>query len=241
MKRLLRLDWDVVAGIVAALAAIVLHLLHVVSVDVLLAIALVLLALLLFRDLRREAHDEQVAADVRASRERVERIGQAIEPPEAVLVGPRRLGAESLRFVEAAEGRMVWFNMCFAMFRSQEVFDLMMRPAIENPRVESIQFISGEGERERWDRWMAPRIRECRGADKVLEPRWSDLPETVSFLLADFAPAGKTEALLSFWGEPFMSRSRGADIPRFTFRIASHSDLIAQFIEMERQHRRPGA
>ena len=54
-----RYDWDAVAGIVAASAARVLHLLHVIETDVLLTIALVLLALLLFRDLRREAQDEE--------------------------------------------------------------------------------------------------------------------------------------------------------------------------------------
>ena len=240
MKRLLRLDWDVVAGILAALAAIVLHLLHIVAVDVLLTITLVLLALLLLRDLRRESHDERVAATVRETRAEVGELRRAIEPAEAILIGPRRLQAESRRFAEGAHGRMVWFNMCFAMFRSQEVFDLMLRPAIENARVESIQFISGHGERDRWDRYLAPKIAECPGAAKVLPPRWRGLPETVSFILAEFEPNGATEALLSFWGEPFMARSHGAQVPRYTFRILGHSDLIAQFVELERHHRSGG-
>jgi hypothetical protein len=51
---LLKLDWDAVAGIIAASLALVLHLLHVISVDVLIAIAVVLIALLLIRTLRRE-------------------------------------------------------------------------------------------------------------------------------------------------------------------------------------------
>ena len=71
MKRLLRLDWDIVAGILAAIAAIVLHLLHIVGVDVPLTITLVLLALLLFRDLRREGQDERVAATPRETRAEV--------------------------------------------------------------------------------------------------------------------------------------------------------------------------
>ena len=240
MKRLLRLDWDIVAGILAAIAAIVLHLLHIVAVDVLLTITLVLLALLLFRDLRREGQDERVAATIRETRAEVGELRRAQAAPEAILIGPRLLQSESRRFAEAAHGRMVWFNMCFAMFRSQEVFDLMLRPAIENPRVESIEFISGHGERERWDRFMVPKIKACRGAAKVAEPRWRELPETISFILADFEPGGETEALLSFWGEPFMSRAHGAQVPRYTFRIAGHSDLIAQFVEMERHHRRGG-
>jgi hypothetical protein len=57
LRKLLQLDWDIIAGITAAVLAIVLHLLHIVEHDVLLTIVLVLLALLLFRDLRRESHD----------------------------------------------------------------------------------------------------------------------------------------------------------------------------------------
>ena len=132
---------------------------------------------------------------------------------------------------------MVWFNVCFTMFKSQDVFDLMLRPAIENPLVDSIQFISNEGERELWDKYMLPKIQACTGRDKVAEPRWRPLPETVSFILADIEPRGTTEALLSFWGEPFMSRSTGKQVPRYIFRVQGHSDLVAQLVELERQHR----
>lgn len=55
-----RYDWDAVAGIVAAAAGLILHLLHVVQPDILLAITLVLVALLLLRQLRREERDERV-------------------------------------------------------------------------------------------------------------------------------------------------------------------------------------
>ena len=48
LNKLLRFDWDIIAGITAAVIAIVLHLLHVVEVDVLFTLILVLLALLLF-------------------------------------------------------------------------------------------------------------------------------------------------------------------------------------------------
>ena len=69
------------------------------------------------------------------------------------------------------------------------------------------------------------------------EPVWRQLPETLSFILADMLPGGATEALLSFWGEPFMGRSTGQQAPRYIFRIQKHSDLIARFVELERQYR----
>jgi hypothetical protein len=213
------------------------HLLHIVEVDVLLTIVLVLLALLLFRDLRRESHDDHLAEAVQQTKASVQEVQRSLEPPDALLVGPRHLRAESRRFSETARGEMVWFNVCFMMFKRQEVFDLMLRPAIENPLVDSIQFISNEGERELWDSYMLPKIRECAGSDKVSGPRWRQLPETISFILADIEPSGMTEALLSFWGEPFMSRATGKQVPRYIFRVQGHADLVARLVELEREHR----
>jgi len=52
-----RYDWDAVAGIAAAVVALILHLLHVVQLDILLTITLVLVALLLLRQLRHRSPD----------------------------------------------------------------------------------------------------------------------------------------------------------------------------------------
>jgi hypothetical protein len=237
MKQLLRVDWDVIAGISAAVLAIVLHLLHLVEADVVFTVVLVLLALLLFRDLRREGQDDRLSEIVQQMKGAVEEIRQSTEPPDATLIGPRHLRAESRRFSETARGDMLWYNVCFLMFKSQDVFDLMLKPAIENATISSIQFIANESERPLWDEHMLPKIRRCAGCDKVREPRWARLPETVSFILADVREGGSTEALLSFWGEPFMARTTGHQVPRYIFHIQSHSELIPRLIEIERQHR----
>jgi hypothetical protein len=237
MNRLLRIDWDIIAGIAAAIVAIVLHLLHIVQVDVLFTIVLVLLALLLLRDLRRESHDEQLGAAVEQISSSLRDVQLSLQPPEAVLIGPRHPRTESRRFTESAHGEMVWFNVCFLMFQSQETFDLLLRPAIENPQVTSIRFVSDAGEQPLWERHMQPRISQCTGRGKVLPPQWRNLPQTVSFILADTRPGGTTEALVSFWGEPFMARTTGRQVPRFIFHVRSQSDLIAQLVELERGHR----
>ena len=54
IKRFLILEWEAIAGILAAVAAIVMHFLHLVEPDVLLTISVVLIAVLFIRDLRRE-------------------------------------------------------------------------------------------------------------------------------------------------------------------------------------------
>ncbi len=54
LKRLISVDWDAIAGVLAAVIALILHLLHVVQPGILRTIVLMILALLLIRDLRRE-------------------------------------------------------------------------------------------------------------------------------------------------------------------------------------------
>jgi hypothetical protein len=237
MKRMLRFDWDVLAGIIAAVVALVLHLLHIAEVEIVLAIVLAILALLLVRDLRSEGRAERLAEAVEQTNAAVEDVQLSLKPPEAILIGPRLLRSESERFAKAASGEMIWFNVCFLMFKPQELFDVLVRPAIENSLVTSIEFVSDEKEKELWENEVLPKIKQCPGHQKVREPRWSKLPETVSFILADIHPTGKAEALLSFWGEPFMARTTDKNVPRYIFRVQAHSDLVARLVELARQQR----
>ncbi len=163
-------------------------------------------------------------------------LRSGLQRPDAVLIGPRNLRAESRRFTQAAHGDMVWFNVCFLMFRRQEVFDALLRPAIESSVVTSVQFVSDEGEKALWETELLPKIRGCAGC----EPIWRKLPQSVSFILADIERPGATQALLSFWGEPFMARTTETSVPRYIFRVLAHSELLPRLIELERQHRMGG-
>ncbi len=238
-KRLLRLEWDAIAGVVAAVAAIVLELLHVAEPAVLVTIAVAMLGLILVRDLRREPREERLAEAVRRVEDDLHRLQSALVPPDAILIGPGRLRGESERFASQARGEMTYFNVCLLMFRPQSLFDKLLRPAVENGAVGSIQFVLDEGERENWAVHVAPKVAACTGAAKVREPRWCTLRESVSFILADTAE-GMPEALLSFWGEPFMARTTDLQVPRYIFRVQRHSELIARLSELERQYRMGG-
>lgn len=236
-RRLRHLDWEAVAGIVAAVSALVLHLLHIVDVDVLLIIIMVLLALLLVRDLHQENREERLSQLAEQTSEAVTKLESALASPSPILVGPRQLRDYSERFAREARGEMVWFNVCLLMFRPQALFDTLLRPAIENPGVTRIRFVLDHGERERWETEVLPKAAACPGHEKLLEPRWVQLDESVSFVLADIGEDGQTEAQLSFWGEPFMARSASQDIPRYMFHVQSYSDLIPRLIELERSYR----
>jgi hypothetical protein len=132
---------------------------------------------------------------------------------------------------------MQWFNVCLMMFKPQALFDALLRPAIENPRVTSIQFTLDEKERSHWKEFVLPKIAACRGGEKVREPLWCALQESVSFIMSETGPEGRAEALLSFWGEPFMARSTTHDVPRYLFHVQSHSELVTRLGELERSYR----
>jgi hypothetical protein len=222
---------------VAAAAALILHLLHVVQPDVLLTITLVLVALLLLRQLRHEEREERVEDMAGRTEQMIVKLHDVLKAPEVVLVGPRHLRTASETFARQARGDMVWFNVCLMMFRPQELFDCLLRPAVENPQVTRIQFVLDEGERANWRDHVVPKLAACRGREKVAEPRWCSLHESVSFVMADREADGEAEAQLSFWGEPFMARATGRDVPRYIFHVQAHSELVPRLVELARSYR----
>lgn len=239
MERLRRLDLEAVAGLVAAVVALVLHLLHIADEATLLAIVLVILALLLLRDMRREDREERETRTIEQAMTAIADIRAATVPPDTVLIGPSALREASTQFAHRARGEMVWFNVCLSMFEPQALFDALLRPAVENPRVSAIRFILDHSERERWQSTVVPKLEACTGTASVAEPVWRDLDESVSCILAE-KDAG-VEALLSFWGEPFMARGRGRNVPRYIFHVQRHSELIGRLRELERGYRLDGA
>jgi hypothetical protein len=237
IRRFLSLDWDAIAGIVAAVIALVMHFLHLIEEEVLLMIAVVLLALLFIRDLRRERSSERMEHNLTQAEAAITQIQTFLRPPDAVLIGPQQLRTESERFARQAQGDMVWFHVCLLMFKPQALFDTLLRPAIDNPMVTSIQFVLDASQQELWETEVVPKLNACQGKAKVQEPCWRAITENVSLILADTAPSGTTECLLSFWGEPFMSEVTGRHIPRYIFHVQSHSELIVRFVELVRGYR----
>ena len=143
-KMLLQYDWDVIAGVLAAVVALVLHFLHIAESEVVLSIILVLLALLLLRDLRAESRSHGLAEELERVSALLLEVQQSLVPPDALLIGPQRLLQEFERYAVDAQGELTWYNVCCLMFKRQEVFDATLRMAIDNPHVTSIQLICDE-------------------------------------------------------------------------------------------------
>jgi hypothetical protein len=232
-----RFEWDAVAGIIAAVAALTLHLLHVVQTDVVLTITLVLVAILLLRQLRSEERAERIELASERNGQLLGRLQDSLKTPEVVLVGPRDLRTSSERFARQARGNMIYFNVCLLMFRPQELFDCLLRPAVDNPQVRQIQFVLDEGARDQWREYVVPKLAACQDHSKVLEPRWCAMNENLSFILADVENDGRVEAQFSFWGEPFMARTAGREVPRYIFHVQAHSELVTRLVELDRNYR----
>ena len=233
-KRLLKQDWEVVAILLASVIALILHFLHFIEIDVLMAIAIVLMAFLLIRDIKRESQAEHFASVENQIENKLINIQSSLTIPEVTLIGPSQLQAESIRFAKRGHGEVIFFNICLRMYQTQQVFDIMLRPYIENTSITSVQFLLNPKEKERWNTNILPKVTIFAGHKKVKEPVWCDLEENISFILAETETEGNAEALVSFWGEPFMSRSAEANVPRYVLYVEEKSELITSLKERER-------
>lgn len=236
-NRFLSYDWDAIAGVLAAVAALILHMLHLVDDQVILPIVLVLMALLFINFMRHERNNERTAGQVEQIQRMTAKIKSSLTIPDVVLVGPRQLRKTNEQFARGMRGEAILFNVCLSMYRTHMLFDLLLRPAIENAQVTSIHFVLDESQKELWETEILPKITACSDGSKVREPHWCNLSKNLSFILADTQPDGATEALLSFWGEPFMAQSTERNVPRYIFHIQAHSELLPHLVELERNCR----
>lgn len=95
IKKLLRVEWDAVAGILAAVVAIILHFLHVVDEHVILPIVLALMALLFINFMRHTRNNELTAEQVERTGHILGDIQSALKVPDVILIGPRHLRSKN--------------------------------------------------------------------------------------------------------------------------------------------------
>jgi hypothetical protein len=233
-------EWEAIAGLIAAVTAIVLHFLHLTDINILRVITLVLVALLFLHDLRSEERWNSMEEASKLSVRLLEEIKETTHPAEIDLIGPARLRQATVQFAERAQGEVVWFNACPQMFESQEICDLMFRPFLANPHVTGFRLILDKSQREHWHARVGATLASYKGRGIVMPPTWADLDSGVSFVLAETDTIdGKGEALVSFWGEPFMAVHHDRRIPGTIIHVREHSELIGRFREVERSSRMP--
>lgn len=225
---------DMVAIIIASLAAIVLHYLHLIPEEYLISFVLVLLAIHTAQEVIR---GEEVRNDVRAMGNLI-----ATPEPEVAIVKPAEILRRTEEFGMRNAGEDWWFNACATMFRSQHVFDKLLKSSMLNPKTTRIFFVLKPSMKEAWDRDVAPKIERSRCKEKVQPVLWRDIAEGIAFRTIDVdSGTGAKEALLTVWGEPFMMEhvdERGsAQMPRYVMHVRRDSELLVRLHDLLQKHR----
>lgn len=235
MPSLRKFEWEAAAGLLAAVAALILHFLHVSDAGIIRAITLVLVALLFLRDFRNEDRWEQLGAATRQSVHLLEELRAATPRSEVDLIGPSRLRAATAQFASRCQGAVVWFNACPEMLATKELCDAILHPFLVNPRISTIRFVFDHLQRNRWQEVVQSTLEPYLESGKILAPTWGELDSGVSFMLAETdAAQGKAEALVSVWGAPFMAVHHERHIPGYIMHVREHSELIGRLREVER-------
>ncbi|MEK6303226.1 MAG: hypothetical protein AABO41_21145 [Acidobacteriota bacterium] len=89
IKKIQVFDWDAIAGIIAALAAIILHFLHLVEVDILLTLSTVLVAVLFIRQLRRDGTIEEAVSLLKVNQDELRSLREALSSARGDLIDVR--------------------------------------------------------------------------------------------------------------------------------------------------------
>lgn len=140
-NRLLNYEWDAIAGILAAVVAIILHFLHIIDEHIILPVVLTLMALLFINFIRHTNNNEHTASQVELILKTVYKINSSLTIPDVVLIGPRQLRASNELFSRNMQGDVTLFNVCLSMYRTQALFDMLLGPIINNPHVTSVEFV----------------------------------------------------------------------------------------------------
>lgn len=236
MNNLFKQDWDGLAGIIAAVSAIILHLFHVVDTSVLLSVTVALVSLIFIRGLRRDHRMERIEETLMKTQSTLKNFHATLAPSEFKLVGPEELRDATHEFSSKAQGEMIWFNVSPLMFKQQKVFDAFLRPAIENSQVDSIQFILDESKRSLWESELVSKIAALPKSEKIKEPYWSTIDDNMSIIASNIGKEKLTECLVSICSEPFMLSIAGHQIPRYVFHVFPKSELLGRLTDLIRQH-----
>jgi len=225
---------DVAAILIASISAIILKHLGMLPEAHVISFILFLLAI---HALQEMVKNEEVQKDIKYISQRI-----SAPDPELEIIKPSELLFRTEEFALRNRGEDWWFNPCASMFRSDELFDRLLRSSIENPRTTKIIFIMKPDMRSIWEKEVQPKIDKYNGKEKVKPPVWNDIDEGIAFRMIDTgAEKESKEALLTFWGEPFMmeyeTRGKKGQMPRYAIYTRSHSELIPRLKDIFTKHR----
>jgi len=229
-------EWDLLAVVAASLIGIVAHVLNLIPEGYIISLILLLLALHALHEIGHDMKFDEANAALLSMERRLTNI----EPEVKVITRDHFKHGEAL--AKKNRGTFVWFNTPMTVMRSQEAFDLMLKPAIESRSTKKVEFILKPEQKEFFDTHVWPKIQACRGREKVSYPTFVPIKENFAFKMIDAAEDNEAKEFhLTFLDSPFTITKQGKDggkvaHPKIIFHVLPKSELSRELLEVYLQY-----
>lgn len=234
------LEWHRIALVIAAVVGIVLETLGVLSIQEIISLTLLIVAVFALESSAEGAKARKEHEALLGMIDDIRAIKVSVGSSDLKLVPSNQLVAFTSQFTAKNVGELWWFNICVDMFRSQTLFDAFMGDVLSNPKTTRIRIVLRNSEKILWQKFVTPKLENHAGREKLGEPIFAEDLGNISFGLITNGDRSK-EGLLSVWGEPFMmertsTEGKESRLPRYLISIERNSELIPRFIEIFREH-----
>ena len=236
MKKLFKTNWEAIAGIVAAVSVLVLKFLGLVHEETMLTLAIVLLAVLFLRELRKETVFDQFADDLAEIQASVKQLAVNQAEQGSALITPAAMKDAMSAFSRRAKGCCVFKHVSPFMFKRDANFDAFLKPMLEHDAVSEVIFIIEENQKEEFERFVRTKTDKNEGGGKVAAPILADNPDGNGVIAHNCGLTEDFEALITFFSEPFMVKHGGNWVPRFAMHVLPRSEVAKMVSDNVRKY-----
>jgi hypothetical protein len=217
------LELDIIAIVIASILGIILHALHLLPEEFIVSLILLLLALHALHSTNQAQKDSEV-------HKKLLEVADRMEAPDVAGIESKEIFSKGEELAVKNNGEMWWFNTPLG-FRNQNIFDKMLKPALESTRTNKIVFILDEKFKAVWERDVAPKIEKSKHKETLKAPHWRKIEERIAFRMIDVDPKKDAkEAHFTYLDRPFVMKVEGKEAgiyhPRYMFHVKPSSKLI---------------
>jgi len=189
----------------------------IIPVELILAMILIYLAYIVGSLINTE---ESIIQDI-------EELGKRITGTGVEIIGSNQLH-HIKESVERNKGEIWFFNVPLGRIRTQEGFDAMVKPGIENTYTKGITFILNRSVRGIWEEQVQPKIDNVKGGNETITVKWMNEERKIGFMLL----RASEEAYLIAWDEPFIVETLKGHQTMTMFHITRNHEFFAKLEEI---------
>lgn len=190
-------------------------------------LAIVLLAGLFLRELRRESVFDRFDKNLDKMQAGIQQLTVHDADQGSSLVKPADMYTAMNAFSRRATGICVFKHVSPFMFKKKVNFDAFLKPMIEHDAVSEVVFIINEDEAEIFDLYTKQRTDACEGGSKLAKPILADNPDGNGIIAFNCGLTEGFEALITFFSEPFMIKCGENWGPKFALHVLPESEVTS--------------